>query len=178
LTAESEIQSLYLPKFNDDQYINELIDTSLVISLNQNPNYSNIKNDFTCWGSRKSPDGDNTLVRYHLAIDHQPIDSPEALCHRDIRKVINKETEELVRYQFYPGVLNPGEIWGEDVAPSLDSVFPYTAFDWREELFRKALISYGSSTHGSYYDEELMAEWRALFDPTSTIIANGSRSFE
>lgn len=28
-----------------------------------------------------------------------------------------------------------------------------------------ALMAYGSSTDGSYYDEELMAEWRLIFDP-------------
>jgi hypothetical protein len=39
-------------------------------------------------------------------------------------------------------------------------------------------MAFGSSTHGSYYDEELMAEWRQLYNPTSTILALGSRSFE
>jgi hypothetical protein len=36
----------------------------------------------------------------------------------------------------FPGTLNPGEAWGEDVAPNLDTVFPYANFDWREELYR------------------------------------------
>ena len=30
----------------------------------------------------------------------------------------------------------------------------------------------------SYYDEELLAEWRSLYDPTSTIENVGSESFE
>lgn len=38
-------------------------------------------------------------------------------------------------------------------------------FNWREELYRKALIAYGTSTEGSYYDEELLAEWRNIFNP-------------
>jgi hypothetical protein len=93
-----KILPLYFPKFYDDQYISELMGTSLLISLNQSPNYSNIKNDFTVWGSRKKDDNDQWMCRYHLAIDKRPEDSPEALCHKDIRKVIKTETLEIQRY--------------------------------------------------------------------------------
>lgn len=39
-------------------------------------------------------------------------------------------------------------------------------------------MAYGTSTDGSYYDEELMAEWRYIFDPTNTFDENGADSFE
>jgi len=28
-------------------------------------------------------------------------------------------------------------------------------------------VAYGSSVRGSYYDEELLAEWRDIFNPAS-----------
>jgi len=41
-------------------------------------------------------------------------------------------------------------------------------YDYREELYRRALFAWNSSTKGSEYDEELLSEWRNLFDPRST----------
>jgi len=41
-------------------------------------------------------------------------------------------------------------------------------YDYREELYRRALFAWNSSTKGSEYDEELLSEWRGLFDPRST----------
>jgi len=49
---------------------------------------------------------------------------------------------------------------------SFDGI-PAAQFNWREELYRQALLAFGSSTRGSYYDEELMAEWRLLYNPLS-----------
>jgi hypothetical protein len=117
------------------------------------------------------------MCRYHLAIDKRPEDSPEALCHQDIRKIIYSDTLEVSRYRKYGADLNPGEEWSDDIAPRLDDIFPNVAFDWREELFRQALLAYGSSTEATFYDQELMAEWRLLYDPSSTIINAGPLSF-
>lgn len=40
-------------------------------------------------------------------------------------------------------------------------------FEWREELYRRALKAFGTSSVGSDYDAELRAEWRNIFDPNS-----------
>lgn len=47
--------------------------TKLISSFNNAPSYSNIKNDFMVWGVKKSMDGTETPIRYHLAIDDRPI---------------------------------------------------------------------------------------------------------
>lgn len=63
-------------------------------------------------------------------------------------------------------------------------------FNWREELYRLALINYGNSTDveiasdgatkqlGEHYFEELRAEWRLIFNPESSIQNLGTESFE
>jgi hypothetical protein len=40
--------------------------------------------------------------------------------------------------------------------------------EWREELYRRALdAQVTNSVYDSYYDSELIAEWRSLYDPTN-----------
>lgn len=149
-----------------------------------------------------------TMVRYHLAIDTRPKDirrplqletsDPNyeaekqyrlligdgySLCHKNIAEVRDKNTNEILRYQVMEGsILSGDEKWGDNIAPALDDVFESLGsnywFNWREELYRQALLAYGSSTDGSYYDEELMAEWRNIFDPTSTFANKGADSFQ
>lgn len=207
---DSQLQNLYFPRYTDDQFLNEFADTSLVTQISFNPNYSNIKNDFICWGSRSAGDADNQIaVRYHLAVDVRPKDirKPKdldpsdpnydaeqeyktlvgdqySLCHKTIWSVKDINTGAITRYLVRSDyVLDPtSEQWGDNVAPALDECFPDLPeiywFNWREELYRQALIAYGSSTDGSYYDEELLAEWRSIFDPGSTFIRDGANSFQ
>lgn len=192
---DSSLQALYCPRYSPTLLINEFLDTELVNSISFSPNYGNIKNDFIYWGSRQSDQKTETLVRYHLAIDERPYDIPEptteaerfaigdnwSLCHKDIREVRSDFDNTIIRYDYVSNPLNVGEHAGETIAPSLNKAFssyPNAWFNWREELYRKALMAYGSSTEGSYYDEELIAEWRNIYDPTSTIANKGMESFE
>lgn len=207
--GDKQLQDLYFPQFVDDQYINEFSDTELVTQVSINPNFSNIKNDFICWGSKNAENTDaKTMVRYHLAVDKRPenirkpkkldITDPNyaqeeqyrqligdnySLCHKRIAEVRDKNTKMIIRYSVMDGtILTKDEVWGDVVAPPLDEVFsklPETYwFNWREELYRMALLAYGSSTDGSYYDEELMAEWRNIYDPTSSFANKGAESFQ
>lgn len=198
---DSQIQSLYLPIYSQDMYINEFQDSELVTQVSFTPNYSNIKNDYVCWGTRNSDGETQTMVRYHLAIDERPKDIPRpdgtdpeygfyigdrySLCHKNIYAVRSKDTNGILRYQVGDASVNEDEYinGNEDlVAPALDDIFSNLGstywFNWREELYRQALLAYGTSTEGSYYDEELLAEWRNIFDPTSTMDNKGIESFE
>lgn len=206
---DSDLQNMYFPKFTDDQFINEFADASLVTSVSFNPNYSNIKNDFVCWGTKNADDNTQTMVRYHLAIDARPRDIRKpldlnpgdegyeeeeeyrklvgdqySLCHKDIWEVRDKNTDAITRYLVQGEYVldETKEKWGKNIAPPLDECFKNLPssywFNWREELYRRALIAYGSSTEGSYYDAELMAEWRNIYDPGSTFIRDGADSFQ
>jgi hypothetical protein len=39
--------------------------------------------------------------------------------------------------------------------------------EWREELYRQALVARKDGRSNSVYDEELIAEWRKIYDPCS-----------
>lgn len=195
---DKSLQSLYFPRYTDDAFINEFADQNLVTQVGYNPDYSKIKNDFIYWGTKQDDSNSEVMVRYHLAIDVRPKDIPKpvteeeievirdnySLCHKTIRKVMNKNDGTISRYAvenaYIPDEVN--ETWGEVAALSLDEAFPNLDasyhFNWREELYRQALLAYGTSTEGSYYDEELMAEWRNIFDPSSTWDLKGMDSFQ
>lgn len=130
-----------------------------------------------------------------------------SLCHKDIYVVKDSKTKLTLRYQTSTDI-NKGEkcqlyvasldsLFNNLVDPlpadETESSVGETVeahrearelqrqkyfFNWREELYRRALLAYGSSAPGSYYDEELLAEWRKIFDPNSTIKKKGSDSFE
>jgi hypothetical protein len=244
---EAQFQAQYLPKFRSDQFLNEFSDTSLISAASLNPQYSNIKNDFVVWGSRKTNTGKEQLVRYHLAIDSRPKEDAQiSLCYRNIWVVRNASTKQINRY--YAKLDNPsipsisipslGEV-GDLVGSAVNYRGDYSAlatykfsgipdsvksgtdyyalqytnetvagivgkppsdpnywrkldptdeeillhspaltklpagaprFDWREELYRRALMAYNSSNRGSYYDEELSAEWRLIFNPNYRLV--------
>lgn len=48
-------------------------------------------------------------------------------------------------------------------------------FEWREELYRMALKAHGTADEGTYYDAELRAEWREIFDPNNDIFFSNWR---
>ena len=47
-------------------------DAELITSYSNNPNYSNIKNDYVVWGIREAANKIKLPIRYHLAIDTKP----------------------------------------------------------------------------------------------------------
>ena len=218
--SNDEMYELFKPNWNDDQFIDEFATKNMIISINQNPNYANIKNDFICWGTRQdnSSSGGSDIqkkVRYHLAIDQRPKQDETDLCRKFIYKIYNKETEEVVSYKFIDSYISIKDVnsssksgaeilreaIGTDKINTYDDedigyplYFPkphstdkiqeqvdvhlgiinpregfvdYFTYDWREELYRRALNAYESSQKGSDYDEELIAEWREIFDPSN-----------
>lgn len=183
LTPEEDaaLQSGYCPRYSPTIVLNEFSDAELVTQISLNPNYSNIKNDFIYFGTRKDDKSkDEVCVRYRVAIDTRPKDIPiptggdiftvgdnYSLCHKDIY-VIRDRDGIIKRYQLLDDYYDPEMETRELVAPSLDITFPTLPqawFNWREELYRRALMARGGSTEGSAYDEELIAEWRNIFDP-------------
>lgn len=102
----------------------------------------------------------------------------------------------IVRYQTSPYISDPYEV-GYNVklvCRPLRVCFPDLPkeyhFNWREELYRMALINYGASTDvqiatdgavkqlGEHYFEEMRAEWRLVFNPESTVANDGPDSYE
>lgn len=228
---DADFQSGYLPRFNDDQFVNEFMNTDLVTQISYNPQYSQIKNDFVVWGTRQR-DGEDSAVWMHLAIDRKPRevfiaanDRNNSLCYRwfwEVRRPDNTIERYISMHNAGdpPGSVLPGGgtiSWAFDEpnasvvgrgtgtlnnewsihlhSPSLridtlgarmprnhagarNGVSEPIRFEWREELYRRALVRFADAAGhdadvegGSAYDMELRAHWRDLYDPNSDLFA-------
>lgn len=117
---------------------------------------------------------DNIILRYEIYQDNS---SPR----REIRPESHPDWFTVKDSYYLPnpqGKIRPGEKYDKELyAPALrdyffDSIAPQ--YNWREELYRRALLNYGASTTANFanrdssaYDAELIAEWRKIYNPTS-----------
>lgn len=146
-SLEELISSNYIQLYPESWFSEIFNNEEGLISVNNSPKYENIKNDYIVWGQKTLGTGEKTLIRYHLAIDKKP-ELNYALCYMYKEKNISS-----VNYYFYP---NPAEEKHlELVGRPCD--------EWREELYRMALVRQAQGDTSAYYDEELLAEWPAIY---------------
>ena len=120
-----------------------------VSQISKNPKYDNIKNDYIVWGKRKLSSGAEIDIRYHLTIDAKPLLD---LAKQYMWAIYDKET--LLRYDFSL----------ESTSPNGGTLIALPCDEWREELYRQALLANIVGDTYSIYDAELLAEWRNLYD--------------
>lgn len=74
--ATAVIQELqnsdYMLITNKSKSAYNFINSPLITSYSNSPQYANIKNDYVIWGMRKTPTDNTYPIRYHLAIDSKP----------------------------------------------------------------------------------------------------------
>lgn len=91
----------YIRTFNNSKHSYSFVDTETIISINNNPNYDNIKNDFIVWGQRPIANSNNTVsICYRLAIDSKPTLN---LSKQYMLK--NVDANGTVTYKFTPQIL-------------------------------------------------------------------------
>lgn len=146
----------YVRSYNNAKFLYSLTDLDTTTAITRNPKYDNVKNDFYVWGKRKTSTGVEVSIRYHLAIDDKPdID----LAMQNMWEVKDKESNLIVRYDF--NTLNEYSVEGYTV-----TLVGTPCDEWREELYRRALnAQVSNSVYDNYYDSELIAEWRNLYNP-------------
>lgn len=144
----------YVQSYNNAKFLYNLTDLDTTTAITRTPKYDQIKNDFYVWGVRTSPAGAEIPIRYHLAIDGRPrID----LANKYMWEI--KQNNTLIRYDFT--TYNNYSIDGYDV-----KLFASPCDEWREELYRRAIVAQvTNSVYDNYYDSELIAKWRKLYDP-------------
>jgi hypothetical protein len=64
-------------------------DGELITSFNNNPNISNLRNDYSIWGSRKSASGANIPIHLRYAIDTKPFSYTQILIEENDEVVDN-----------------------------------------------------------------------------------------
>lgn len=146
----------YVRSYNNAKFLYSLTDLDTTTAITRNPKYDNVKNDFYVWGKRKTSTGVEVSIRYHLAIDDKPdID----LAMQNMWEVKDKESNLIVRYDF--NTIDNYSVEGYTV-----TLVGIPCDEWREELYRRALnAQVSNSVYDNYYDSELIAEWRNLYNP-------------
>lgn len=146
----------YVRSYNNAKFLYSLTDLDTTTAIICNPKYDNVKNDFYVWGKRKTSTGVEVSIRYHLAIDDKPdID----LAMQNMWEVKDKKSNLIVRYDF--NTLDDYSV--DDYTVTLVGT---PCDEWREELYRRALnAQVSNSVYDNYYDSELIAEWRNLYNP-------------
>ncbi len=145
----------YIKNFSDSRYVYSISDAETVTSYQRSPKVTDIKNDFIVWGTRKTALDTEIGIRYHLAVDVKPqID----LANKYMWEISTQHSELgklVLRYEYTTDSTSP-EQGAELIAKPCS--------EWREELYRQALEKSLSGTTDLYYGEELLSEWRKLFD--------------
>lgn len=146
----------YVRSYNNAKFLYSLTDLDTTTAITRNLKYDNVKNDFYVWGKRKTSTGIEVSIRYHLAIDDKPdID----LAMQNMWEVKDKKSNLIVRYDF--NTLDDYSV--DDYTVTLVGT---PCDEWREELYRRALnAQVSNSVYDNYYDSELIAEWRNLYNP-------------
>lgn len=119
----------------------------LVLSYNNTPVYSNLKNDFHIWG-----ENDNKLaIHYHLAIKKKPIEPADGWPERQVYFYIKNDE--------YTGRLRLAE---EDDDPS--RIETYRPQDWRAELYLRGLEKQKLKQRPDIYEQELLDLFDTIYD--------------
>lgn len=159
-------------------------DTSNLLSININPQYNSIKNDFIVHGTRKGTNSDIAYdVFYHLVIDSKPNVGniyTNLLLYRELDTdllcgIFPIVVQELPEYGEFNSVYKVGDkayMWDDDnswkelkVEGYYTAASPYITKDWRTELYLKGMQALANnSVDRGYYFEELRAFWPQIYD--------------
>lgn len=147
----------YIRSYNNAKFLYSLTDLDTTTAITRSPKFDNIKNDFYVWGKRTTTSDVEVDIRYHLAIDTKPIID---LAGQYMWAIVDEETGLIVRYDFN----NQASDYSVDRYKA--ELIGSPCDEWREELYRRALnAQVTNSVYDNYYDSELIAEWRGLYDP-------------
>lgn len=168
----------YLAETTTGKTVYSFSDKTNIISITQNPQYANIKNDYVVQGLRKRTNSSTSiLVRYHLAIDRKPTVGntyKNLLLYEEADTNLIKaayplslgKDEELPQpgnFNIIYRVEEDGEskfyYWEDEVYKEVkvkkyysSASEGYTTKDWRTELYLQGLLAKNLGTDaGQYY---------------------------
>lgn len=143
-------------------------DNDLVISFNNSPDLSNVKNDFSIWGTRKGISGSEIPIHLRFALDQKPQSYTTFKPSRVKAKLINKDKDddnitiyyqlndtEYEQYPQYTYIAAKDGSW--EMAQKPDSTNGYKGIiycDWREIIYQMALDYHKfRDTHKDFYKQ-------------------------
>ena len=182
----------YLVDFSNGKSVYSFEDADIVSSYSMSPQYQQIKNDFMVWGIRKTIDGRQVPIRYHLAIDSKPRIGTvhqdmfflnekdqmatiyDSLNYQDIKKAIKP-----VKVSNYGSLPQKGEFELYYVTTDNNNIYKWTksgyelttytltnitSTDYRTELYLQGVEAEPLALDRNYYYTELKNEWPKLFN--------------
>ena len=175
----------YLLDMSKGKSVYNFDDSTLIQSYNNNPFYSEIKNDFVVWGLKTSTTGNQIPIRYHLAIDKKPKTGNiyKAFAYQDpltgltcyhspIKfSAFNKFPKKGAVGAFYLDQSN-GKIyeWKQNNSGAFSyvqinsTIIEVRTKDWRTQLYFQGVAAQPYGTASNYYYTELKQEWPKLFE--------------
>ena len=178
-------QAAYLIATNNGTSAFQFNDSNLISSYSNTPKYSEIKNDFVIWGIRKSAEGIQIPLRYHLAIDTKPTpgNTYQVFQYEDsidgqlkwfypITFASKDSFPQQGAAEVYYYDENSGNIykWGLNQNQEYDyikidaSLENITTKDWRTQLYFQGLVANVQGTESNYYFAQLFNEWPRIYD--------------
>ena len=173
----------YLVDYSNGESVYTFEDGEIIQSYSNSPQYQQIKNDFMVWGKRKTIDGKQIPIRYHLAIDKKPavtgtqykvffIVDPDdgiekAKKPREYKNVSGFPTKGEAGQYYYAEDTNLIYIWNPTTQQYNETSYTIetiTTADWRTELYMNGVASEPFGLESNYYYAELKNEWPKLYD--------------
>ena len=177
----------YLVDYTSGKSVYTFDDSDLIISISNSPQYQQIKNDFIIWGKRKTLDGKEIPIRYHLAIDTKPLvgNSYGAIFeNNDEDNIIQAHNVMFLQtcssYSQLPAIGQPYfyyqttdnqkiYIWDTTATPPAykqvsAQVVVKATNDFRDQLYFQGVQAQYLGLDSNYYYTELQAEWPKLYD--------------
>ena len=179
----NEIQaSNYLVDYSGGKSVYTFTDADAITAFSNSPQYQQIKNDFIIWGKRKTIDGKEVPIRYHLAIDKKPPTGNQykVFFFTDPDDGITKAKKpvEFANRNSFPLKGQVGNYylaadtafiykWAPDVQTyekTSYTIETVTATDYRTELYMAGVASQPFGLDSNYYYTELKNEWPKLYN--------------
>lgn len=174
----------YLVDYTKGKSVYEFNDSNLIISYSNSLQYQQIKNDFVIWGKKKTIEGREVPIRYHLAIDKKPKigNTYDVFFFTDPDDGITKAKKPL-KFSSRSAFPEKGQIgsyylakdtgiiysWDNDPLIKNYKVTPYSieevvTTDWRTELYMRGVDNQPLGLDSNYYFPELKNEWTKLYN--------------
>jgi len=177
-------EETYLLNLSQGKSVFQFMDSNLIISYNNNPQFGMIKNDFVVWGIRKTITDQSIPIRYHLAIDKKPIPGNTYVAFEYTDPIDNiPKWHTPIYFATYDNFPTTGAAgvyyldastnkiykWG-----TVDAVYQYieisvtlesiTTTDWRTELYFQGVAAEPYGSDSNFYYTELLNEWPLIYD--------------
>ncbi len=177
----------YVVDFIDGKSVYTFDNADIIQSYSNSPNYLQIKNDFLVWGIRKTVQGQEIPIRYHLAIDQKPLlsqqpyqnivffeDPYDGITKATVPKIFEKQEDFPIIGQennfYYASKQNQFYYWDPVTGYIQDSSGlefyqeNIIAKDYRSELYFSGVTAQTLGLDSNYYYTELKNEWPKIYD--------------